>query len=39
MAPSNFANLVSGETGIGYQSQQPVSQWLEKKFVFIKLVR
>ena len=25
-APSNFANLASEETGIGYQSPQPVSE-------------
>ena len=25
-APSNFANLASGETDIGYQSSQPVSE-------------
>ena len=26
-APSNFAKLASGETGIGYQSPQPVSEY------------
>ena len=25
-APSNFANFATGEAGIGYQSQQPVSE-------------
>ena len=25
-APSNFANLASGEAGIGYKSPQPVSE-------------
>ena len=25
-APSNFANLTSGETGIDYQSPQPISE-------------
>ena len=38
-APSEFTNLASGETGDGYQSPQPVSEYLEKKFVFTKLVR
>ena len=38
-APSTFANLASGETGTGYQSPQPVSESLEKKFAFTKLVR
>ena len=33
-APSNFVNLTSRETGIGYQSPQPVSEQWEKKFVF-----
>ena len=37
-APSDFANLASGETGDGYQTPQPVSE-LEKKFVFTKLVQ
>ena len=35
--PSNFANMATGETGIGYQSPQPVSEKWEKKFVFTKL--
>ena len=38
MAASNFANLASGETGIGYRSPQPDSEQMEKKFVFTKLV-
>ena len=38
-APSNFAKVASGETGIGYQSPQPVSELMEKKFVFTKFVR
>ena len=32
-APSNFAKVASWETGIGYQSPQPVSELMEKKIV------
>ena len=33
-APWNFANLVSGETGIGYESPQPVSESWESNLQF-----